>query len=237
MRALALAVMMLTFAIGCAPITDVLGTPETTPKAPYTNPPPTPTLSPIATVAPTGHGRPYTPEMMVAELMDVPYNFPRELQTDFVAAALADRIWTFDGRPYRELSISGSCDEGGLGRCDLSVSGLPAFAPNRETNDHYYFSVNVQSAVVIPGASGLEAYPPELGPEVDALVRSLDTERQLQKQGLRGVEWALPPPDDAFRLVYGGDNEGDLMIYVTLDRANRQILSLERYICCDGLPG
>ena len=231
MRALALAVMMLTFAIGCAPITDVLGTPETTPKAPYTNPPPTPTLSPIATVAPTGHGRPYTPEMMVAELMDVPYNFPRELQTDFVAAALADQIWTYDGRPYRELNLVGDCY--GSPRCDLRVIGLPAFASTRDQSDSHSFSIELPTRVVTRSYSGgLRGYPPELGPEVEALARSLDTAGRYADLPLRRVLWALPPPGDAYLVQFQrGSLEDAIVRCVALDRAQRQILWISEDPC------
>ena len=41
------------------------------------------------------------------------------------------------------------------------------------------------------------------------------------------VVWALPPPGDAFVLLYGGeDEEGDPVFWVTLDRASRRILSI-----------
>lgn len=229
-RKLVLAVPLFLIIAGCTPLG--LGTPAATPKAPYTMPPPTPTLSPIATVAPTGHGRPYTPEMIAVELQDVPYNFPPQLQKDYVAAALADRIWTYDGRPYRDLNISGSCNDGVPIRCDLTVSGLPAFAPTTDNIDGYYFSVDLSSGLVASGSIGLRGFPPEIAPEVDALARSLDTEGRLMKMPLRFVVWNLPPPDDAFRLAYGDNEVGDLTIFVTLDRANRQILSMEDWVCC-----
>jgi len=59
----------------CSPVA-LVGTPAPTDKAPYTQAPPTPTLSAIATVAPTGHGRPYTAEMIAVELRSLGFAVP-----------------------------------------------------------------------------------------------------------------------------------------------------------------
>lgn len=218
--------------IACSP-SGPLGTPTPTAKAPYTMPPPTPTLSAIATVAPTGHGRPYTPDMVAVELQDVSYNFPPGLQSTFVATAFADRVWSYDGRPYRDVSIAGSCNDGVARICDVTLVGLPAFAPTRDVVDVYWFIVDLQSPVVGPGGGqALRGFPPELAHDIDTLARSLDTDSRLNGEALRSVEWMLPPPDDAFVLTYGDDNEGDTMYFVTLDRTNREILSIDQRVCC-----
>jgi hypothetical protein len=223
---------LLALTVGCSPA-GMLGTPAASEKAPYTLAPPTPDLSPLATVAPTGHGQPYTAEMIAVELADVSYNFPPELQTEFIAAALADRIWTYDGRPYREVWFTGSCNEGVRIRCDLSLTGLPAFAPTRGDVDTYWFVVHLGSPILGPEAGqALGGFPPDLVPAIDALARSLDIDGRFKAEALRGIDWALPPPDDAFVLTYGDDNEGDTTIVVTLDRANRRILSIEERVCC-----
>jgi hypothetical protein len=224
--------LLTALTLSCSPLGD-LGTLAPTDKAPYTLAPPTPTLSPIATVAPTGHGRPYTAEMIAAELLDVPDGFPPELQTEFIAAAIADRIWTYDGRPYREVWITGSCNEPVRTRCDLTLEGLPAFAPTRDDADSYWFVVHVDAPILGPeSGQGLRGFPPDVAHAIDALARSLDTDGRFRAEALRGIDWALPPPDDAFVLTYGDDNEGDTMIFVTLDRANRQLLSIDTRVCC-----
>lgn len=223
---------LLVLIVGCSPAA-LLGTAAPTAKAPYTQAPPTPTLSRIATVAPTGHGRPYTAEMIAIELQDVPDDFPPELQSAFIAAALADQVWTYDGRPYRQVWIQGSCDDGARGRCEVSFTGLPVFAPTIDDVDTYWFVVDLQTPVVGPERGhGLGGFPPDLAPEIDALARLLDTDGRFRNEALLGIDWALPPPDDGFVLRYGDDNEGDTMIFVTLDRANRQILSIEDRVCC-----
>jgi len=222
---------LLLLAGGCSGSLSPL---EPTPKAPYTQAPATPELVAIATVAPTGHGRPYTPEMIAAELQDVQYGLAAELRSPFIAASLADRIWTYDGRPYRELSFSGSCDEAGVGRCELTVQGLPDYAPTRESEDYYHFDVDLRSgAVTLAALPGGKGFPAELIPEIDALARSLDTEGLLRDLSLSYVFWAFPPPDDAFIVRYEtGDLEGDRWIHMTIARANPRILSMNQEICC-----
>ena len=222
---------VLVLAAGCA---GSLIPGDPTPKAPYTQAPPTPELVAIATVAPTGHGTPYTAAMIAAELRDVQFGLAPELQSPFIAATLADRIWTYDGRPYRELLISGSCDEAGSGRCDLTVQGLPDYAPTRESEDYYHFDVDLHSgAVTLAALPGGKGFPAELFLEIDALARSLDTEGRLEDLSLSYVLWAFPPPDDAFIVRYEtGDQEGDRWIHMTIDRANRRILSMEQQVCC-----
>ena len=218
--------MLAVLVSGCS--LGLTSPPPATPKSSYTMAPPTPTLSPIATVAPTGHGRPYTAEQMAIELQDVAYNFPPQLQATWVARALADLIWTYDGRPYRDLGIHASCDEPPI-RCDLSVEGLPAFAPSWDWSDSYTFEVNMTSGVFTPaGLPSLHGFPPELAPGLDTLARSLDTQGRLKDEPPTSkIAWAVPPPDDAFNLFSGGeDEEGDPVSWVTLDRANRRILSI-----------
>ena len=77
-------------------------------KEPYTQEPPTPTLSVLATVAPSGHGRPYTPADMAALLGAAaarPSGFASELNTpqllETMAGVLAADVYTYDGTPQR----------------------------------------------------------------------------------------------------------------------------------------
>lgn len=220
--------LLFALTLGCSSPGN-LGTRAPTHKEPYTLAPPTPILSPLSTVAPTGHGRPYTAEMIAVELLDVSYDFPPELQTEFIAAALADRIWTHDGRPYREVWITGSCNDGDRRQCDLTVSGLPAFAPTREREDDYFFAVDLGSGMIRPTTEpGGRGLPPELVPQIEALARALDTDGRLEGMQLRNVRWLPPPPDDAYMLDFGnGGLEGDPRTLVTLDRPNERIISME----------
>ena len=205
-------------------------TPGSTPKAPYSAPPPTPTLSPIASAAGHSHGAPYTPDDITATLANVPDSFARELLTPewipVLADALATGIWSYDGRPYRELRLQASCDEGGRLRCDVSASGLPAFAPTRDYKDWYWFEVR-DGLIRATSEPDLRGYPPELEHPLDEIARSQDVEGRLKGLSLLSMAWALPPPDDAYILRYSdGNEEGGATLFVTIDRATGQVVRI-----------
>ena len=132
-------------------------------KPSYTAPPPTPTLAPARNPSTTVHGTPYTADDVLPVLAASGSRVPPELRSGPVAAAIADalasRISTYDGEPYRELTLSGSCDDDGL-RCDLQAKGVPAFSTDRDAADFYTFSVEVGTGVLTPaGEPALRGYP------------------------------------------------------------------------------
>lgn len=233
------ALLWLVVLVGaCAPLERTPAVP--TPKPPYTLAPATPvtSLEPIRTVGPAGHGRPYTAEMMAVALREAASygTFPSVLQTPWLAEVLADRIWTYDGLPYRELSIDGDCTESRPDWCDLSVNGLPGFAASRDEIDVYFFPDvrPAESFIEDFRPQSLGGFPSALVPELDALVRSLDTKGRLSVFDLRSVSWALPPPDDGYILNYRrGDLEAATLLRVTVDRRNRTILSMIVTQCGD----
>lgn len=218
--------LALSLLLGCAP---GVATPDPTPKAPYTQAPPTPTISPIATAAPTEHGRPYTQDMIAGALaMTSSIRLPQPLKSEFIAAAFADRVWTYDGQPYRELFFSGSCSDDGS-MCHVSLEALPAFAPDREASDHYWFDVDVRSGpIVISEGHVLRGYPAEAASGIDDLARSLVPAERLAGTRLTSVAWELPPPENAFVLIYRlGDLEGSRQTTVTIDLDAKKVLSIE----------
>jgi hypothetical protein len=73
----------------------------------------------------------------------------------------------------------------------------------------------------------LKGFPDELAPELDMIARSLVHDPRLEKMGLLGVEWKIPPPDDAFTMRYGkGEEEGDPTVYVTIDRIAHAVIAI-----------
>ena len=192
-------------------------------KASYTAAPPTPTLDPGREPASAGHGTPYSADDVGDALAAAGSRLPVELRSGAVqtsiAAALAARISTYDAQPYRDLVVSGSCDDDGA-RCDLQVKGVPAFASDRDTADFYTFSVDVETGVLTPaGDPALRGFPPDLVPELDASVRSLLSDR-LTGKTLLAAQWAPAPPPDTYLLRYGtGDEEADRQVVVQYDRA------------------
>jgi hypothetical protein len=201
-----------------------------TPKPSYTAAPATPALSPLATPAGTAHGAPYTAAEIAAELRDVPPDFPAALRSSTITREISDAaartIWSYDGRPYRDLRFQGSCDEGGVQRCEVTATGVPLFVGSGDNADTYNWQIT-NAGITTLGEPQLKGYPAELDPELDAMARSLDRDGRLTGLSLLGVEWKLAPPQDAYVLRYGtGNEEGDRALLVTLDRAGRQILAI-----------
>ena len=192
-------------------------------KPSYTAPPPTPTLDPARKPATAVHGTPYAADDVLAVLAASGSRVPRELRADPVAAAIADtlaaRIWTYDGEPYGELTLSGSCDDDGL-RCDLQAKGVPAFSADRDAADFYTFSVEVGTGVLAPaGEPALRGYPAELTPTLDAAARASLGDR-LAGMSLLAAQWLPEPATDAYLLRYGtGEEEADQQVIVRYDRA------------------
>lgn len=195
-------------------------------KASYTLAPPTPTLSPQGTAGPDGPGQPYAAGDIQPFLERAPIGFPDELRTPFVAAAVADRVWSYDGRPYRDVLFGGSCESE---ICEFSVTGLPTFAPTHDASDTWFLRLDRRTGLISThGAPSLKGFPPELVPELDSLARSLDVDGRLTDLALLGAQWSIPPPGDAFQLRYGkGLEEGDPTLLVTLSRSERVLLSIE----------
>ncbi len=207
-------------------------------KEPYTQEPPTPTLSVLATVAPSGHGRPYSANDMAAILRDAaarPSGFAGALATPqllaTLAGVLADQVYTYDGTPYQRVTITARCDAPPV-RCDLFLEGVPGFTDDPHAQDGYIWTVYPATAQVTMTSHGLSGFPTALTASLDALAQSLDVDARYKDRYLLGVQWELAPPDDAYVLRYGnGLGEGDLVFLVTVDRTARRIVSIKE------LPG
>jgi hypothetical protein len=197
-------------------------------KGPYTKAPPTPAFSPLATVGPGSPGQPYAAADIEPMLAAASVGVAAEIRTPQVAAAIADRIWTFDGRPYQEVFIGGSCENGG---CEIVVEGVPAFAPTRDTRDVWSLSLDLRTGVFSDSEPALGGFPAELTSGLDALARSLDADGTFRTLPLTRVEWLRPPPDGLWLLRYGsGTQEMDVNWYVTISTVERRILSVRSQV-------
>jgi hypothetical protein len=145
-----------------------------------------------------------------------------------IASALASGIWTYDGRPYEALFISGSCDEGPKLRCEVLVQGIPAFAKTRDFADVYQW-VAAAGFVRPLGEPFLGGYPAEFDDPLDRLTRSLDRDGLLRDLMLIRMGWAPPPMLDGFILRYtDGALEGGTTLLVTVDRQEQRIVSITK---------
>lgn len=179
--------------------------------------------SPSPVQAAASPGRPYGPEALLVAMADSrrPGGVPDQLETDAVASALAEAIWTWDGAPWQTMSVGGSCAPGG---CSLDVAGSPAGTAGV---DLYSFQIDPAGSVQLVAAD-LHGYPAELDPELDALARSgIDADR-LEGLQLLAAGW-LPPPDDGrYRLAYrSGGEEGSPGLDVLVDLETGAVLSVD----------
>jgi hypothetical protein len=197
-------------------------------KAPYTQAPPTPAFIPSATVAGSGPGQPYTAADIEPMLAAAPVGVAAQIRMPQVAAAIADRIWTFDGRPYQEVAIGGSCENQG---CEIIVQGVPAYASTRDIQDIWLLGLDLRTGVFADNSPSLGGFPTELVPELDTLARSLDRDGTFAALPLIRTEWAIPPPAGVFVLRYGtGTQEQDVNWFVTLSTVDRSILAIRKQV-------
>jgi hypothetical protein len=219
------AILMAMVGVLGAACGSIVNSPPPTPKAPYTLAPPTPPISAVATVAPTEPGQPYVAEDLASYINAAPVGFPTALRTPAVAEALADRIWTFDGQPYRDLWLAGSCENGA---CEFSATGVPAFARSADVVDAYFLKVNLGSGLFSDGGRpSLKGLPSELVPRLDAIARAHDAAALLADEALLGATWEIPPPAGTFLLRYGrGLEEGDPAAFVTVSLPDEKVLSI-----------
>lgn len=174
-------------------------------------PSPTPTPSLAA-------GRPYGADEILAAMRDSrrPGGVPDELETEQIAAGIADQLWTWSGEPWASISIGGSC---GPARCSLDVAGTPAGAAVEDL-----YQLEVAGGVVTLVGSQLGGYSPSLEPELDAIARSRIGDR-LEGLILQSARW-LPPPDlGRFVLAYrSGGEERSPALDVTVDLRTGEVV-------------
>ena len=161
-------------------------------------------------------GRPFDAAEILNAMRDSrrPGGVPEELQTDAIAAALAEQVWTFDGRPWTSVVAGGSC---GAEACTLELSGAGAEAAGE---DVWVFDIDPSDGSVSLASADLHAVPSTLAASLDELARATDEEGLLDGLLVTSVRW-LPPPDDGrFVLAYrSGEEEGSCVRDVTVDAA------------------
>lgn len=222
--ALAVAALVATACGGEVPTRTPVATPMPT-KAAYTLAPPTPVISAGATAGPMAPARPYTADAMLVYLKAAPPGFPSELRRREVAEALADRVSTYDGRPFRNVSFGGSCENE---QCEFTLTGLPDFAPTMDDVDIWMFRKDLRTGVLSEaGRPVLRGLPPGLSEDLDRRVRTLETSGRLQGLELLGAEWLTSPAEGGYLLRYGrGLEELDPVWLVSIDASKNSIVSV-----------
>jgi hypothetical protein len=172
-------------------------------------------------------GRPYTSADILRVLRAAPGSrLPGELVRSEVAEALAQAVWTFDGRPYQILAAEGSCGPRG---CELSVQGVPDIADEARL-DHYIFNVDPTSFALTRVYLGLAAFPPEINPQLDKIVRAGVPPQRLEGLSYVSATWLPPPEFGRFEVTYDdGGLEGSRGLKVLVDTRLGSVILIEDF--------
>jgi len=227
-RAALALVALVALLTGCAEIGPPLPTASAS-DAPSTAP------ASAATAPPSAAGpelpesaRPFDAATLLAAMRDSrrPDGVPDALETDAVASALAESIWTLDGEPWTAISAGGSC---GPDTCSLEISGAGEGA---QGDDLWVFGVTPATGGVQLQSADLRSLPLDLVARLDRLARSLVPAAVLDGLILTNVRW-LPPPDDGqFVVSYrSGGEEGSCGADVTVNAVIPQIISGDSSDC------
>jgi len=203
---------------GCtADVAAPTGSRRTPPVSPSTHQSPPPAVRESAAVEASPAsvpGRPYDADAVLTAMRQSrrPGGVPDVLETEPIAAAIADELWTWSGEPWTSLTVGGAC---GPERCSIDVAGAPAEAVG---DDLYQLSVSLADGAVTVVGTELRGYPPDLEARLDAIARAGAGGDQLEGLALQRARW-LPPPDDGrFVLAYrSGGEEGSPAADVTVD--------------------
>lgn len=172
-----------------------------------------PSASDAAALDVPAPGQPYTAEDILTAMAESrrPDGVPDELQTQEVAAAVADAVWTLGGEPWTIVAIGGSC---GADACDLEVAG----SPERGTGDDvYFFRVDPETSEVELLQSVLLGLERRHVEGLDRFARDR-WDGDLEDFALATARW-LPPPDAGrFVLAYrSGGEEGSPGVDLLVD--------------------
>jgi hypothetical protein len=169
-------------------------------------------------------GTPYTAADVLAAMRDSrrPGGVPDELETDALAAAIAEQLWTWDGEPWATWTVGGAC---GPDTCSVDVAGAP---PGEAGTDLYSFEVDRGSGTLTPAGTDLHGYPPDLEARLDAVARRALDAARLEGLALVGLRWLPPPETDRYWLAYrSGGEEGSPRLDVIVDLATGDVLEVD----------
>jgi hypothetical protein len=212
-----LAAALVLTAAGCTATVDASAeaTVSPTPSAPPATASPVPSATPEPTplVALPDPAHPFTADQLLAAMRDSrrPGGVPDELETPAIAAAVAERLWTFGPGGWATSSVGGGC---GPQVCSLEVGGT---ADGALGEDLYVFTIDPASGAVSLMDASRGGTPADLVEALDAAAR--DTwDGSLQGLGLASIAWQPPPNEGRFILTYrSGGEEGSPGVTLLLD--------------------
>lgn len=165
-----------------------------------------------------------------AEILDAmrssrrPGGVPDALETDPVAQAVAERLWTIDGTAWDTIAASGSCTSATACRLELSGSRSGWLG-----EDVWVLDVDPSVPTIGVADTTLGSVPPGVATDLEGLAASLV---DLEGLGLTSVRWTPPPDDERFELSYrDAGEEGGCTVELALDAVAGMILDEQRSGC------
>lgn len=211
------AVILFLVAAGCTTSIDAsspasqASPPRSAAATVSTVPSPSPAPTPLVALPDPAH--PFTPDELLAAMRNSrrPGGVPDTLETPEIAAAVAERLWTFGPGGWSTSSVGGGC---GPQVCSLEVGGT---ADGALGEDLYVFTVDPASGAVTITDRSLGGTPADLIEALDAAARQT-WDGSLQGLGLASVAWQPPPDEGTFVLTYrSGGEEGSPGVTLLLD--------------------
>ena len=155
-----------------------------------------------------------------------PGGVPADLQTNEVAAAVAEALWTFDGSPWPAIAAGGSC---GPDACTLELAGRAAGAAGE---DVWVLRVDPTMPSVDVETADLHAIPASLADRLDAHARAAEGAPPLDGLVLTSVRWRPPPDAGVFVLAYrSGNEEGSCSVDVEVDARSGDVTATDARGC------
>ena len=167
-------------------------------------------------------GRPYDAGSILEAMRESrrPGGVPDQLETDAIAATLAERIWTVDGAPWGTMAIGASC---GPVRCTLDVAGSHSGSLG---DDLYAFEIIPASGEVATLSADLRSIGPEVAAVLDRLARAAEPTIERDGLALASARWRPPPDSETFDLSYRtGAEEGSCELELSLNAATGAVES------------
>lgn len=173
-------------------------------------------------------GQPFEADDILAAMegSQRPGGVPEALQTDEVATAIADVLWTLEGDPWDMSSAGGTC---AADTCTLELAGSVAGGGGE---DLWVLSVNPATAAVEVVTADLHAVPDEAAEALNRLARGSEGGGALDGMLLTSVRWQPPPDANRFVLAYrSGDEEESCSMDVELDIETLMVTEVDSSGC------
>jgi hypothetical protein len=173
-------------------------------------------------------GRPFNAAGILAAMAGSrrPGGVPAELQSEAIAAAVADVVWTFDGSPWPAIAAGGTC---GSDTCTLELAGAAAGSVGE---DVWVLRVDPTNGSVAVEHADLHAVPTPLANRLDAHVRESGLDLPLDDLLVTSVRWRPPPDEGTFELSYrSGNEEGSCALELEVDARTGDIATADASGC------